>query len=103
MKRAIILLFLTILPITSAFGQEFKNADWLADFEQLKREMAAHYANLEWAVAERGLDLKQLSEQTETSLKKARDRAEAQAAIDAFLRQFADSHLHAEWVSKNDS
>jgi hypothetical protein len=62
--------------------------------------MSAHYANLEWAIKERGLDLKQISEQTESSLRKARDRAEAQAAIDLFLRQFADSHLRPEWISK---
>jgi hypothetical protein len=101
MKRAIILLFLTIFTLgNSAFAQEFKAADWLEDFAQLKREMSANYANLEWAIKERGLNLKQISEQTEASLQKARDQAEAQAAIDVFLRQFADSHLRAEWISK---
>ncbi len=35
--------------------------------------MAAHYANLDWAIAERHIDLKRLSERTETRLREARN------------------------------
>ena len=58
-------------------GQDFKTNVWLEDFTQLKREMSDSYANLEWAIENRGLDLKQLSEQTESRLLQARNEAEA--------------------------
>jgi len=104
MKSSIILLVLTILTGSgSLFAQSVKSADWLEDFAQLKQEMSAHYANLEWAIEERGLDLKQISGQTEARLKLAQNQAEAQKAIEDFLSSFADAHLKAEWISNNQN
>jgi len=37
----------------------FTTERYLADFEQIKRELAERAPNLDWAVAERGVDLKQ--------------------------------------------
>jgi hypothetical protein len=71
---------------------------WLEDFAQLKREMSTHYANLEWAVEDRGLDLKQLSERTVTRLRQARSNSEAQKAIELFLSDFGDGHLDVQWM-----
>lgn len=71
---------------------------WLEDFAQLKRGMSDHYANLEWAVEHRGLDLKQLSERTETRLRQARSDRAAQEAIESFLGEFGDGHLYVEWA-----
>ncbi len=81
-----------------AFGQTIDTNAWLEDFAQLKREMSNHYANLEWAIMHRGLDLKQLSERTETRLRQARRDPEAQEAIESFLGEFGDGHLEVEWV-----
>lgn len=79
-------------------GQDFKTDVWLEDFTQLKREMSAHYANLEWAIENRGLDLKQLSEQTESRLLQARSEAEAKKIIESFLDAFGDGHLSVQWA-----
>lgn len=78
-------------------GQDFKTDVWLEDFAQLKREMSSQYANLEWAVENRGLDLKQLSEQIESRLRQARNESEAQRAIESFLNAFGDGHLEVQW------
>jgi hypothetical protein len=59
--------------------------------------MSASYANLEWAIENRGLDLKQLSEQTESRLRQARNAVEAQRAIESFLNAFGDGHLEVKW------
>jgi hypothetical protein len=80
------------------YGQTINTNAWLEDFAQLKREMSDHYANLEWAIEHRGLDLKQLSERTETRLRQARSVPEAQEAIESFLGEFGDGHLDIEWV-----
>jgi hypothetical protein len=83
----------------NAFAQAARSEAWLEDFEQLKREMAAHYANLDWAVAERRIDLKQLSEQTEARLRETRSDSQARQAIELFVRAFGDGHFHVQWPS----
>ena len=98
MKRIAITALIAFL-VSSALGQSLKPDPWLEDFTQLKHEMATHYANLEWAVSERGLDLQRLSGETEAAVKAAKTDAEARIAIDTFLRTFGDGHLRAEWVS----
>jgi hypothetical protein len=60
--------------------------------------MSDHYANLEWAIEHRGLDLKQLSERTESRLRQARSDTDAQGAIESFLGEFGDGHLYIEWA-----
>ena len=80
-----------------AYSQDFKADGWLGDFAQLKQEMSAHYANLEWAARARGLDLKQLSERTESRLRQARNAGEAQRAIESFINAFGDGHLEVQW------
>jgi hypothetical protein len=72
---------------------------WLEDFAQLKQEMAAHYANLDWAVAERRIDLKELSELTELRLREAQSEAQARRVIELFLQAFRDCHLSVRWPS----
>ena len=89
---------LTAFLSASAFGQSYRADPWLEDFAQLKQEMSAHYANLEWAVFERGVNLKRLSGETEDALRIAKTDAEARIAIDNFLRTFGDGHLRAEWA-----
>lgn len=85
----------------NAFAEAPRSEAWLEDFEQLKSEMAAHYANLDWAVAERRLDLKQLSEQTAARLREAQSDAQAQQVIKSFLRAFGDEHVSIQWPSAN--
>ncbi len=81
-----------------AFPQGASRTDaWLEDFAQLKHEMAAHYANLDWAVAERQIDLQRLGEQTQTRLREAQKDEQARHAIESFLRAFGDVHLSVRW------
>jgi hypothetical protein len=91
-------LSLIILAVSSSvLAQAVDTSLWLEDFTQLKQEMSAHYANLEWAVAERGVDLKALSAATEDKLRAAKTEAEAKLAIQSFLQAFGDGHLRVEW------
>jgi Peptidase family S41 len=80
---------------------------WIEDFHQLLQEMGTHYANLEWAVNERHMDLPDLGKKTEDALQHARSDSDARAAIKTFLDSFGDGHLEIEWfgadVSASDS
>src|SRR5579862_2429272 len=87
-----------------AFSQNPSRTDaWLEDFAQLKHEMAAHYANLDWAVAERRIDLKELGALTETRLREAQSEARARRVIERFLQAFGDVHLSVRWPSTEGS
>jgi Peptidase family S41 len=93
-------LWLIFSTAEQAFPQSPLQTDaWLEDFVQLKREMAAHYANLDWAVAERHIDLEELSELTESRLRESHSEAEARRVIELFLQAFGDGHLSVRWPS----
>jgi hypothetical protein len=93
-------LCIIFLTAERAFPQSPPRTDaWLEDFAQLKHEMAAHYANLDWAVSERHIDLKGLSELTETRLREAQSEAEARRVVERFLQAFGDGHLSVRWPS----
>jgi peptidase S41-like protein len=73
---------------------------WLADLSQLQHEMSTHYANLEWAVSVRGIDLRELSRRTADRLRSAATEAAAQRYIQDFLKAFGDGHLGVSWPAR---
>lgn len=75
----------------------FDTAPWQGDFVQLLAEMSRHYANLEWAVNDRHMDLAALREATQAKLGEAKDEAEARATLEKFLDAFGDGHLEIVW------
>lgn len=91
---------LVLLAATPARGQTPTVAERLEDFEALKRELTSHYANLEWAVTGRRIDLRKLSDRISDGLREAETDAEARAAIEAFLASFGDGHLAVEWPDR---
>jgi hypothetical protein len=102
-RRALVL---TLAFLTSAaFAQNveaprlkaFDPEPWLEDFHQLLSEMSSHYANLEWAVEDRKMDLPQLRRDTETKLREASNENDARQVVKAFLASFGDGHLEVTW------
>jgi hypothetical protein len=91
--------FFVLAFCSSACAQDFNPQPWLDDFNQLKLELSEKYANLDWAVETRKVDLKQLSENTAVRLSQARSELEARRIIETFLGAFGDGHLVVQWVS----
>jgi Peptidase family S41 len=83
-------------PATSN-ARAFDPAPWQQDFAQLLSAMSAHYANLEWAIKGRHMDLVKLREQTQARLNAAHSDAEARTIFEHFLATFGDGHLGIEW------
>jgi len=75
----------------------FDAQPWLDDFRQLTAEISAHYANLDWAVEHRRMDLPKLREGIEARLRAATSEQEARAALQRFIDVFGDGHLTIEW------
>lgn len=70
---------------------------WRQDFDQLKAELARAYANLDWAVTGRRMDLKALAAQSSGQLDRAASDEEARRVFERFLGEFGDGHLRIEW------
>lgn len=102
MRRAVIFAVLLgfLGPAAHAAATDappFSAERYLADFEQMKRELAERAPNLDWAIAERGLDLKKLADDTETALRDAVDEQAARDALRTFLMALGDGHISLEF------
>jgi hypothetical protein len=75
----------------------FDAKPWLEDFHQILAEMSSHYANLEYAVEDRKMDLPRLRLEAESKLREAGDKASARKVIGTFLSSFGDGHLELRW------
>jgi hypothetical protein len=81
----------------------YSPAPWLADLHQLIDAMEDHYADLDWAVKVRHMDLPALRARTENEIRDAGGDAAAKLAIARFLRAFGDGHLWVTWPSNQAS
>ncbi|WP_437730002.1 S41 family peptidase [Sorangium sp. So ce1335] len=72
---------------------EATRAGWLADYETLRDQMPAAYANFTERLRTRKLSPRDLDARTREALRHARNLDEAQAALRAFVAAFDDNHL----------
>ena len=75
----------------------FDTGPWIADLHEIRAAFSEKYANFEWAVFERELDLSDLFARTETRLGNATNDGEAKAAIDRLMRALGDGHVRVVW------
>lgn len=75
-------------------------APWLADLAALESGLARSYANFEYTLRERRIDLPAVDGTARTSLANARDDAARRAAIDTVVAAFRDPHLRIEWKAE---
>ena len=85
--------FVLALAPAASGTTAFDPADWRRDFEHLKREMAQRYANLDWIVSHRGLDLAALDAETGAAIDRSTSERQAVAALRRFIGAFQDPHL----------
>ena len=93
LRRALLGLFALILLAVAADVLTYDAQPWLDDYTRLKRDMAQGYANLDWAVEKRGIDLPTLDRETTTRLENAHSRVRAFVALRNFIRGFNDPHF----------
>ena len=71
----------------------FDPAPWLADFERIKLGLAEGYANLDWQVDKRGIDLVRADGQIREMLGKSRSDLEAALVIVKLVEALDDPHV----------
>jgi Peptidase family S41 len=80
-----------------AMAGAFEPQPWIDDLGQVKEALATKYANLEWAVFEREVDLQRLFAETQERIEHATSEAEARAAFDRLARHLGDGHVRFDW------
>jgi hypothetical protein len=93
LKRALLAVAALLLLVAAADVLTYDAEPWLADHARLKRDMAQGYANLDWMVQARGMDLAAIDRETTAALEDARSRVRAFLALRRFVRGFNDPHL----------
>jgi hypothetical protein len=88
---------------TLACDAVFDPQPWIADLFQVRQSLSEKYANFEWAVFEREIDLSELFASTEQRILKAGSDAEARAAIDHLTSTLDDGHVLVEWPARKTS
>jgi len=76
----------------------FDARPWLEDLAQLEDALGQHYANLEWNVRKRGLDVAALDRTAREELSKSTTDREALEALVRFIAAFHDPHF--SWTPK---
>ena len=71
----------------------FDPAPWLADFERIKLGLAEGYANLDWQVDKRGINLARADGQIREMLGKATSDVQAALVIAKLVAAFDDPHV----------
>jgi len=97
------LLLVPVLYIGGPYLAPVDGATWLREFNELKLHMARHYANLDWMVAHREVDLAALSSAMEERLASARFRFQAERALNEFTSAFHDPHLRVAQLTLEGS
>jgi hypothetical protein len=76
-------------PVSSSFNRDA----WKADFEKVKRGLAQGYANLDWQVERRGINLSRADSQIKAMLDKVDSDAGAALVFAKLVDAFDDPHL----------
>ena len=99
---SVLLLLLNTQPATCQ-TQESSTDKWLADFNQLLGAISRHYANLDWVVHDRDVNLARLKQRVEERLRSSKSDTERRQTIESFLRAFGDAHVEVKWESGESS
>ncbi len=84
-----VVLALTIVIAWARYQPEV----WLEEYAVLRSQMANHYANLDWMVQHRKVDLPRLARETEAGLSSAFSSWQAGRALQRFITTLNDPHL----------
>lgn len=76
----------------------FDSAPWLADLSQMREALTSDYANLDWLLTERELDLSALLDRAAAIIRDAKSEAEAMRVFERVIALIDDGHVTLEWA-----
>ncbi len=88
---------LPLLALLTTAATDWRPDPWLADLDQARAAVEEKYANYDWLVHQRGVDVDQLFERARTRIRASGNDAEARAAFETLFRTFGDGHVKIRW------
>lgn len=88
-----------LLATAAALAAPWTPEPWLADLEQMRQAFDTKYANRDWLIQDREIDLAALFERNAQRLREAGSDAEARAILDRMIRSIGDGHAVLVWPS----
>jgi hypothetical protein len=95
--RTLVVAAVLLAATAAAANPAFDPEPWIEDLEQARGAFATKYANLEWAVFEREIDLVALFTTTRTRIEVASSDADVKAAFERMVKRFGDGHVRIRW------
>lgn len=89
-------LLLASAPV-AAQAPAWSPSPWFEDLSAAQEAFRAKYANLEWLLTEREVDLDALFVRARTALRGARGDAEAMAIFNRLIQRIGDGHVSIDW------
>jgi hypothetical protein len=83
--------------LNMAATPRFDATPWLEDLDQARAAFAEKYANFDWLVFDRGVDLSQSFAGARRRIEVASSEAEARAAFDRLAAHLGDDHVEFRW------
>jgi hypothetical protein len=80
-------------PVHAAFDP----VPWLADLTQARHAVDEKYANLEWLMRDRGVDLDAAFARAKQRIEASQSDAEARRAFERLFERFRDGHVEIRW------
>jgi Peptidase family S41 len=105
MTRAVVAMVLVGMCVARsamlvAAPSAYDSKPWLEDLEQTRQAFSTKYANLEWAVMEREINLESLFSDAKDQIQSAASDADARAAFDRLARRLGDGHVRFRWTKE---
>src|SRR5262245_20545301 len=93
------------LTSSPAAEPDWSPTPWIEDLQVIKTALETRYANREWMLTVRGIDVDAMLERTTLQVEAAGSDMAARAVIDRMLLRFHDGHVQINWpsVEKNPS
>src|SRR5262245_43486834 len=87
------------LTSSPAAEPDWSPTPWIEDLQVIKTALETRYANREWMLTVRGIDVDAMLERTTLQVEAAGSDMAARAVIDRMLLRFHDGHVQIDWPS----
>jgi hypothetical protein len=98
----LVLLCCCLMARDASAREVFHPEPWLQDLEQVRQAFATKYADLEWEVSERDLDLTSIFARAREQIATSHSDTAARAALVALTQQFGERHVQIRWKSDDN-
>lgn len=86
-----------LLAAGVTLAESWKPQPWLEDLDQIRQALDTKYANRDWLIRDREIDLSAMLDRTATRLREAGSDAEARAILDRLIQHLGDGHVVLQW------